>query len=300
MTKILAATENNEVDNQSDAADIYERLTEAPPPRAQKEPFASFLRRNILELFNLKFALVSFVVNTLRRRYHNSVLGFAWSLLNPLLTIGVMAFIFSWIFHQELDKFTVYLFGALLPWMYIVESLTTGSSAYITNESFLKKLYLPKTFFPLVVVSISTANFMFSMTSLLFLGFCFGLQPSMPMLMLPLATACLFLFNFGMALILAVTTLFLRDLTHIVTVLLGLLFYTMPIMYPIETLPEKYHWVFIYDPFYYFLRLFRILLHEARFPSFEEWGVPLAISASVFLVALMVLRRKENDIVFRL
>ncbi len=268
--------------------------------QAQSDSFANFLRRNFFELTRLKFALLSFVVNTLRRRYHNSVLGFAWSLLNPLMTMGVMALIFSLIFHQDPKKFTIYLFGAMLPWSYIVEAAVSGSTSLIAYESFLKKLYLPKTFFPLVVVSISSANFLFSMVSLLLLGFCFGMQASLSLLWLPAATAVLFLFNFGLALTLAVATPYFRDLTHIVSVILGATFYTMPIIYPVEQMPVEYHGLFMYNPFYYFLCLFRAIMYETRTPTLSEWLTPLAIAFAAIAAATFLLRMKEKDIIYRL
>lgn len=270
------------------------------PTGAKDEAFFKFLCKNTTELANLKYAIASFVVNNLRRRYHNSVVGFGWSLLNPLLTMGVMALVFSLVFDQDPKRFTVYLFGCMLPWSYIVESLVSGSTALTAHESFLKKLYLPKTFFPLVVVSVATCNFLLSMTSLLILGFAFGMQPSVSLLLLPLATAVLFAFNFAMALLLAVGTVYLRDLTHIVTVFLGVIFYTMPIIYPIDQMPQEYRGLFLCNPFYYFLCLFRALLYEARIPTLQEWSIPVAISFIALVCALYVLRRKDKDLVYRL
>ncbi|MBY0548393.1 MAG: ABC transporter permease [Candidatus Obscuribacterales bacterium] len=267
---------------------------------ANSESLVKFLGKNITELANLKYAIASFVVNNLRRRYHNSVVGFGWSLLNPLLTMGVMALIFSLVFHQDPKRFTVYLFGSMLPWTYIVESLVGGSTALTAHESFLKKLYLPKTFFPLVVVCVATCNFLLSMISLLILGFAFGMKPSLSLLLLPLATAVLFSFNFAMALLLAVGTVYLRDLTHLVTVFLGVVFYMMPIIYPIDQMPQEYRGLFLCNPFYYFLCLFRALLYEARIPTAQEWSIPVGISFVALFCALYVLRKKDKDIVYRL
>jgi ABC-type polysaccharide/polyol phosphate export permease len=264
------------------------------------EPIGRFVLRHFTELRKLKFALATFVLNTLRRRYHNSVLGFAWSLLNPLLTMGVITLVFSLIFHRDPQKFAIYLFSGMLPWSFITESLVGGSTSLISFESFLKKIYLPKTFFPLVVVSIAFSNFAFSLVSLLILGFFCGVRPTASLLFLPAAALILFVFNFALAVSLAVLTLYLRDLTHIITVLLGMLFYLMPIIYPIDQMPSEYHYLFVWNPFYYFLTLFKALMYEGRVPSLDQWAIAVTISAVSMLLTTYLLRSKEKDIMYRL
>jgi ABC-type polysaccharide/polyol phosphate export permease len=83
-------------------------------------------------------------------------------------------------------------------------------------------------------------------------------------------------------------------------VLLSMLFYTMPIIYPIEQMPTEYHGLFLWDPFYYFLKLFKVLMYEGTIPALSEWYVPLGITAVSLVVAFGVLKWKERDIIYRL
>lgn len=142
----------------------------------QKESVFGYTCRSLAELRNIKFALASFVVNNLRRRYRRSVLGFAWSLLNPLLTMAVMTAVFSLLWHSNPRSFGVYVFTGLLPWTYITDSIMVGSQSLVQSEAFLKKVYIPKSFFPLVAVSTETANFAFSLASLVLLAMIVGVQ----------------------------------------------------------------------------------------------------------------------------
>ncbi|HEY9793066.1 MAG TPA: ABC transporter permease [Candidatus Obscuribacterales bacterium] len=264
------------------------------------ETAGAFLLRTVKELDAVKFALGAFVFNALRRRYHNSVLGFAWSLLNPLLTMSVMALMFSLIFHRNPQQFAVYLFAGMLPWTFILESVMSGSTALTSFESFLKKIYLPKAFFPLVVVCIAAANFGFSLVSLGLLGLAVGMPVSSSLLLVPVATIILFIFNCGLALLFAIATLYLRDLTHIASVTLGALFYTMPVVYPIEQIPAQYSWIYLSDPFYHFLLLFKTIIYESRQPSLRQWAIASSIAGITMVASLALLKWKEKDIIYRL
>ena len=86
---------------------------------AAPQSFPAYVFSKLNELRFIKFAFVSFVVNSLRRRYQRSVLGFAWSMLNPLLMMAVMTTVFSLLFHQDPKSYGIYVFTGLVPWQFI-------------------------------------------------------------------------------------------------------------------------------------------------------------------------------------
>jgi ABC-type polysaccharide/polyol phosphate export permease len=209
-----------------------ELLTTVYDSRAN-ESFPRFLVKNISDLYRFRHAIVNFVVNNLRMRYRRSVLGFVWSLLNPLMVMLVIAVVFSIIFRQDIKSFAVYIFSGLVPWNYIYASILTGCQTIINAEGFLKKVYLPKTLFPVVSVSTETANFLFSIVSLYILAIILGFQVHWTILLLPLALVVTFFFNLGWAFLFGVVTVYFRDLTQIVIVLFQAIFYLAPIVYPL-------------------------------------------------------------------
>ena len=265
-----------------------------------KESFISFAKRTLLELTRVKFALASFVINSLRRRYRRSVLGFAWSLLNPLLTMCVMTFVFSMLFKQGPKAFGVYVFTGLLPWSFFCDSLIIGSGSITGAEGFLKKVYIPKMFFPLVAVSTESANFIFSLTSLLLLGACLGVQLHWTILCVVPAFALLFVFCLSLAIFFAISTVYFRDLAHILRVFLSALFYTVPVIYPVAMIPEAFRPIFSLNPMYGFVNLFRISIVQGAVPSLDTWIVPAAATAVAFFVAMYTLKKTERDLIFRL
>lgn len=266
----------------------------------QSEGFIAFAQRSFRELFNIKFALASFVVNNLRRRYRRSVLGFAWSLINPLMTMGVMTLVFSIIFKQNPREFGVYVFTGLLPWSFFLDSVLIGSGSITAAESFLKKVYIPKLFFPMVTVSTEGANFVFSLLSLTLLSFCIGAPMHATALLVVPVFALLFAFAFSVGLFFAVATVYFRDLGHILRVSLGALFYTVPVVYPMSLVPQQFRFVYDYNPLSRFVELFRICICEGKVPGIDVWAVPIGATIACAIAALLVLKKTERDLIYRL
>lgn len=265
-----------------------------------QESFFAYLLRMTSELQHVKFALASFIVNNLRRRYRRSVLGFAWSLLNPLLTMVVMTVVFSLLFHSKPRDFAMYLFTGLLPWMFISESITNGSISIISSEHYLKKVYIPKMFFPLVAVGTESANFCLSLVSMIALGVFLGMPVGPTLLLTPLAILLLTAFNFSLSLLLAIGTVYFRDLTHIIKIVLNAVFYLVPILYPLDRIPANFRPFFSLNPIYYFINLFRTTITLRQCPSPVEWAIPMATTLIMFLIASLVLMKTEKDLIYRL
>jgi ABC-type polysaccharide/polyol phosphate export permease len=265
-----------------------------------KEKFHQFIIRNIHEIFVFRFALINFVINGLRTRYRRSVLGFLWSLLNPLMIMVVVSVVFSTVFKQDIQKFSIYIFSGLSPWLFISGSIAGGCLCLINAEGFLKKVYVPKSIFPIALESIETINFLFSIISLYILSLFIGHPISLTMLWLPLAIFITYFFCLGLATIVGVWTIYFRDLNHITGIFLQALFYMTPIVYPIESIPPEMQGIYLYNPFYYFINLFRKIILGNPELSFMDWLIPAGLALISFLVGCAVLKKAENDMVFRL
>jgi ABC-type polysaccharide/polyol phosphate export permease len=265
-----------------------------------KQSFLGFTLRTLNELRFVKFALASFVINNLRRRYQRSFLGFAWSLLNPLLMMVVLTAVFSILFHRDPRTFSIYVFTGMLPWTFISESITIGSLSITTAEGFMKKVYIPKIFFPLVAVSTEAINFCLSLVSMMSLALFVGLQLHWTLLLLPAAMILTYFYTFGIVLALAVATVYFRDLTHLVRVMLQSFFYLIPIVYPVSAVPEKYAIFFLANPFSQFINLYRQIIFNGQVPSLQEWAAPAALTVASLMIGFYVLMKREKDIIFRL
>ncbi len=259
-----------------------------------------FISRNIRELIVYRYALYNFVSTNLSSRYRRSTIGFLWSLLNPLFTMVIMAVVFSSLYKVPFSEFSLYLFSGLLPWNLVTSSLLGGSMSIILAEGYLKKVYLPKIVFPLVTLGVEITNFMFSLVSLFILALFFGAKLGWSLLLLPFALLLLSLFLLGMILLLSILTVFFRDLSHILQIGLLGLFYLTPILYPISFLSGRLLNFIKFNPFYYFINLFHLIVYEATLPSWFDWGVCLGLTVVSLILGVLVFQKKEQDVIYRL
>lgn len=299
-TPVAASSKQRVFESNEDSLEQFSSSFDHLNNVSKRESFIRFLNRSILEMTNIKFALASFVVNNLRRRYRRSILGFAWSLLNPLLTMCVMTAVFSVLFQQNPKSFGVYVFTGLLPWSFFCESVCGGSGSIAGAESFLKKVYIPKLFFPLVTVATEAANFGFSIIALLMLAAVAGFQFKWTCILVVPVTLLLFAFTYFCALFCAVTTVYFRDFAHLLRVGLGAVFYTVPIIYPIAMIPEQYRSFYAYHPFARFVELYRLTICEGKVPPLDAWIAPVCVTVLAFFMAFSLLKKTERDIIFRL
>jgi ABC-2 type transport system permease protein/lipopolysaccharide transport system permease protein len=259
-----------------------------------------YIRRNIRELHLYRFAFYNFVQNMMRTRYRRSVLGFLWTLVNPLLNLTIIAVVFSLIYKMEFQTFGRYVFSGLTPWTFISTGLIQGTMSLVVSESYMKKVHLPKVMFPLVYVSNEAVNFIFSLVSIYIIFLFVGARLDWVMLLLPFAMLITYMFVAGCAMILSVAYVYFRDTFNLTQVIMGALFYTVPIIYPVELIPEQFKNIFEYNPFYQFIKLFRAILYELRVPTWNEWLIPLGLAVLVLLLGSLILMKREGDIVFRL
>ena len=107
--------------------------------------------QQLIEVSKFKFVLQQLVRQQLILRYRRTALGYLWTLINPLLMMSVTAVVFSTLFKLELKTYAVFLFAGMIPWNYFNSSVVQSGSSFINNESLIKKIYLPKSLFPLSI-----------------------------------------------------------------------------------------------------------------------------------------------------
>jgi ABC-type polysaccharide/polyol phosphate export permease len=105
----------------------------------------------LFELYGSRNVLSQLVAQQLILRYRRTVLGYLWTLINPLLMMSVMALVFATLFKADLKTFAVFLFAGMIPWNFFNSVVTQSGMSFINNEGLIKKIYLPKAIFPLSI-----------------------------------------------------------------------------------------------------------------------------------------------------
>ena len=120
------------------------------------------LYKFINDIRSSHYIIMNFINQDLTIKYKRSLLGFFWSLLNPIATMTITSIVFSAIMRFDLNEFAIFLFAGLIPWNFIAMSIDTSSVAIINNEGYIKKIYIPKVIFPVVSTTSNFITMLFS------------------------------------------------------------------------------------------------------------------------------------------
>lgn len=258
------------------------------------------VQNTFLEIYRYREVLFSILWRELKLKYKRTSLGYFWSLLNPVLQMAVLAAVFSHIVNKEVKDYTLYLFSGLLAWNFFSTTVQTSSKALLENENFIKKIYLPKIIFPLSKLCMRVIEFFFSLVALTLIGAVIGLKFKATVLLLPVAMVLLCFFTLGISLLVAVATVYFRDVEYLVTVFMQLLYFATPVMYPVSLLPENYRIILSLNPLYSQIQVFHALIYEGVVPTAAVWGTAFGVSFVSLFAGLYVLLLCEDELVFRM
>jgi lipopolysaccharide transport system permease protein len=193
----------------------------------------------LVELYGYRELIENLVIRDLKVRYKNSVLGFLWSLVNPLLLMLVFTTVFTVMLpNWQVPNFPVFILCALLPWNFFSASLMGSIHSISGNGHLIKKVYFPAEILTISTVISNLVNLLLALPVLFVFMILFGVPLTMSLLYLPLIIVVQVAFTLGIAFILATMNVFYRDTGMIMDVMLQAWFFVTPIFYPIEILPE--------------------------------------------------------------
>ncbi len=199
------------------------------------------LLAHLTELFRYRELIGNLVARELKARYKGSVLGFFWSLLNPLGMMVVFTFVFTMMMpNAQLPKFPIFFLCGYLPWQFFSSGVMAGMSSIIGNSSLVKKVYFPKEVLPLSTVLAALVNFLLAMVVLFAALMVTRTRLSPYLWLLPVVVGIQTCFVLAMALVLSVLNVFYRDTMLIMDVLLQAWFFLTPVFYSIDILPRSY------------------------------------------------------------
>jgi lipopolysaccharide transport system permease protein len=233
-------------------------------------------------------------VSDLKVKYQSSVLGFAWSLLNPLLMMLVLYLVFSNVFKANQDYFALYLLIGIVTWRFLANGTSSSMMAIVGKSSLVTKIYIPRQVLVLSTVLSSFISSLLEFLVLFVLIVIFGVKLSPNILLFPFIYIIYFVFVYGVSLALAALYVYYRDLNQIWEVLLQLGFFLSPIVYPLSTVPAEYLNIYMLNPVTVFLQIYRDILLYAQTPSLTSIAFVL-LSAVISLAAgAAVFKRLER------
>lgn len=255
-----------------------------------------------MELFNKlkqhQFLFEELVKRDFNKKYKRTVLGVAWSVLAPLLTLFVMKMVFTQFFGRTTPHFTIYLFCGNLIYTYFSEATKGGMSTIMGNAGIFTKVNVPKYLFLLSKNVQSFINFLLILVVFFVFVALDGLAFTWKFFLLIYPVCGLVLFNIGIGMILSALYVFFRDIKYLYDVLMRLIMYMSAIFYNINKYPVDVQLLFLLNPIYVFITYFRTIVIDAAIPSMTIHLLILLYTSLALLIGCWMYKKYNRRFLY--
>ena len=218
---------------------------------------------------DVRFVLKHLILKDFRIRYRNMSLGVFWSLLNPLVMMALLTFIFTRIFTTSQPKFPVFVLRGLVPLSFFQVAWSSGTNSLIENSHLVKKVGVPSELFPVASVLSNFVHFAIQLGLLITIALMSGLQITAHWLWLPAIIAMEVIFSCGLVLATAGLNVYIRDTRYVVESLNTIMFWMVPVFYDFSIVPAAYAGAYQYNPLAAMVLATRQVIMQDRPPSTE-------------------------------
>ena len=249
------------------------------------------------ELVRYRSLIGNLVAKDLKVRYKSSVLGFFWSLLNPLLMMLVFTFVFTKLLGETIPNFPVFVLIGLLSWNWTSTSISGGTTSLVDNASLINKVYFPRILLPISVVASTMANFILALPALLLIMALFG-RPFTPWLLyVPVIVVVQAIFLAALLLLLAPLHVYFRDTSVLVEVGLTAWFFMTPIFYPAEAVvPTLAAWMYRLNPMAAIIAEYRTILYSGGVPDPLFMGRTAVTALALLALGYVLFTRLDREL----
>lgn len=258
------------------------------------------LVEEFLSLIKYRELIYQFTSRSITARYKRSIIGVAWTMLNPLMTMVVLTLVFSQIFKWNVQYYPVYVLGGLIFWSFFSHTTSSAMGEMIWSGGLLNRIYVPKSVFAVSAIGTGLVNLGLSLIPLLLIALILGVRFTPALLVLPLSVLLLSIFSLGIGLILATAAVYFADMIPVYEVILTIWMYATPIIYPVEIVPPRLVWLFRLNPTLYLLQIFRDPIYKGTIPDLQVWLIAAGFAILAFLAGGLIFTSKSNEYAYRI
>jgi ABC-2 type transport system permease protein len=253
----------------------------------------------LIEAFRYRHLIFQLVRRDVLTRYKRSILGVAWTMLNPLGMMLVLTIAFSQLFGGT-RAYPAYVLTGLVAWNFFSQTTTASMNQMVWGGSLLSKIFIPRTVFVLSSIGTGLVNLILSIIPLLVVLVLTGTPIRLTILFLPIPILSLVSFSLGVGLLLSTWAIYFYDVTEMYQIFLSAWMYLTPIIYPEEIIPENLRtWLFTFNPMYHLVRLFRQPFYDGVLPDLRQMVAALGFSVVVLAAGWIIFSRRSDEFAYR-
>jgi ABC-2 type transport system permease protein len=250
------------------------------------------------ELFRYRNLILQTIRRNLVIRYKRSVLGIAWTMLNPLGTTLILTFVFSNVFGGA-AHYAPYVLSGLLCWTFFSQTTSDSMANLIWGEGLLRRIYVPRTVFAVSAIGTGLINLAIGLVPLILVMLATGMIPQACALLLPIPTLFLAMFSLGVGLLISTVAVYFADMVSMYGIALTAWMYMSPVIYMIDRLPQQYIWIIKLNPMFYLINLFREPIYYSQVPTLREFAIAGAIATITLAIGWWIFTAKSDEFAYR-
>ena len=240
------------------------------------------------------FVLSSLVIKDFKIRYRNMSLGVFWSVLNPVVMMGVLTFVFTYLSPSAMPKFPVYLMCGLVPYNFFSIAWISGTTSLVDNAGLIKRVQVPREIVPLAAVLSNCLHLLIQICLLFILVFAFGYHVNRYWAWLPYVWAMEIIFMCGLSLITSALNVYIRDMRYLVESTNTVMFWLVPIVYTLASPPLIYRMIDHVNPLSALILMMRRILMDGIDPGFSTLRNMTLTALITFAFGMLVFQKLKR------
>jgi ABC-type polysaccharide/polyol phosphate export permease len=247
-------------------------------------------------LYQYRWLLLELVSRDLVLRYRGSILGFLWTLLNPLLFLTVYTLVFSVYLRVPIPHYPVFLIAGLVPWTWFAGAVTMGATSIVDGRMFVGKAVFTPVVLVLVPPLSHFINFALSLPILAAICMFYGAPLGLPILALPVLVVIQIIFTTGVLLAISTLNVFFRDMQNLVQIFVMIALYLSPIFYPLTSVPETFRPFVLLNPMVPVVLGYQNIFYYGKWPNWIELSLALVVALAVYAFGVWIFERYKDSL----
>lgn len=249
-------------------------------------------------IYEYRDYLIQSVKRDISKQYKRSVLGYFWSFLNPLLMMFVLTAVFSTMMKHAVEHYAVFLFAGMIPWAFFSTTCQASLKSISRNARIISQIPVPKYLFVLSIAIVNTYTFLVSLLPLIIVSLIVGHKISWGFLLFPICFIPLFFITLGLSLFIATLNVFFEDTEHLTSVIIRVLYFMCPIIYPAQMLSKQVHGLLQYNPLFTIISMFKDTFYYGQIPSIDAIFYAYLSSLIILILGALTFKKAEAKMIY--